>query len=335
MFRILILNFLLLLSFIVFTYAQTVEEQKLFPFELDNKCGYLNQQGAIVVSPIFDLCRSFKEGLAGVSLMRKHGYIDEKGEVIIPLKFEGVFPESFSQGYAPIKIRNENGNLDLGYVDKSGKLYILENVSEVYSFYQELALIKKDGKFGYIDKNMSFIILPQYDYARSFADGLTWVSNKSGKEFYIDKAGRQVITDFGINGSDFSEGFAKFRDKYVGYGYMDTNGKIVIKPQFNSACIFKNGFACVKVDGKWGYINKSGILAIKSQFDEASNFSLDGIAVVKVNGKYGFINLKGEFITSPQFDEAEWLDGIGVVKLNDKRIYLNSKNQIILETKLN
>jgi len=66
----------------------------------------------------------------------------------------------------------------------------------------------------------------------------------------------------------------------------------------------------VFVNGKWGYINTKGEFVIKPQFDSASNFS-EGLADVgifnkKLNliDKYGYINKKGEFVIKPQFSLA-------------------------------
>jgi len=247
--------------------SQEESSQKLFPVKVDNKCGYINQQGKIIVPPRFDFCNVFSEGLAGVSIEEKYGYIDESGKIVIPLRFDSFFPESFSEGIAPIKLRNQSGKVELGYVDKSGSLKLLQGVSEIDSFYEGLASVQKNGKYGYIDRNMKFVIPPIFDFVRSFADGRAWISDKLGNEFYIDTSGRKVITKFGTNGSDFSEGLATFNSKYSGYGYIDTNGKVAIKQQFNHACLFKEELACVEnYDGKWGYINKSGNFSIPPQY---------------------------------------------------------------------
>ena len=42
------------------------------------------------------------------------------------------------------------------------------------------------------------------------------------------------------------------------FGFIDDTGKLVIIPQFDDACFFSEGLACVKLEDKWGYINKFG-----------------------------------------------------------------------------
>ncbi|MFN0140403.1 MAG: WG repeat-containing protein [Pyrinomonadaceae bacterium] len=328
MLRILNLSFLFFVAFVVFGFSQKTEIPKLFPFDFGNKCGYINQQGEIVVAPQFDLCRQFDEGMAGVSISKKSGYINEKGQIVIPLKFEGFFPESFSEGLAPIKLRNESGGLDLGYVDKSGNLTLLQDVTEIDFFYEGLAAAKENNKWGYINKSMQFVIPAQFDLARSFADGRAWVVN-SGKSYYINTSGRKVIKNYGTAGSDFSEGFAVFRDRYLGYGYINTTGKVVIKPQPNYPCLFNQEMACAKADGKWGYIDRNGKFLIPPQFDEAEDFSPDGFAVIGHDGKFGLIDKNGTFVLSPKYDSLEWMHGLARVKTGDVVQYVNLDGKIV------
>ncbi|HEY9062997.1 MAG TPA: WG repeat-containing protein, partial [Pseudobacteroides sp.] len=61
---------------------------------------------------------------------------------------------------------------------------------------------------------------------------------------------------------DFSEGLAviQVKDKQ---GYIDTSGKVIVKPVFEPASEFKNGLARVNYGGEWGYINKEGEFVYK------------------------------------------------------------------------
>jgi len=318
--------------------SQQTNSVTLFPVDLGEKCGYIDQQGKVVVTPQFDICKPFNEGLAGVSRSGKTGYIDETGKILIPLEFDYFYPETFYEGLAPIQVRNKNGDLEQGYVDKLGTIRLLDGVSETDFFSEGLAVVKRNGKYGYIDKHMNFVIPPQFDFAKSFDSGRAAVfnisgdisGNRSGKQYYIDTLGRKVF-DCGFKFcSDFSEGLAPIENKYNQNGYIDTNGNVVIKPHFNYGCYFHEGLACVQnSDEKWGYIDKSGKLVIEPKFDEAEDFSSDGVAVVKVGEKYGFIDKKGDFIITPQFDSAEWINGLGLVEVDGIKKYVDRSNRTI------
>jgi WG containing repeat len=126
----------------------------------------------------------------------------------------------------------------------------------------------------------------------------------------LTKEQLERISDFDINptnimtcGMGFSNGLGKvFIDGKA--GFIDTTGKIVIKPTFKDAGRFSENLAPVEFqNGKWGYINKKGKIVIKSEFDWALIFR-EGRALIQIGEKWGFINSTGKIIIKPQFVEA-------------------------------
>jgi WG containing repeat len=98
------------------------ESDKLIPFDQDNKIGYKDRAGKIVVPAKFDRLGfdrgGFNDGLAPVCLNRKCGYIDNTGKIVVPLKFDLV-ANRFNDGLAWVNIDKK-----LGYVNKTGRLVI-------------------------------------------------------------------------------------------------------------------------------------------------------------------------------------------------------------------
>jgi len=83
----------------------------------------------------------------------------------------------------------------------------------------------------------------------------------------------------------------------LAYCYIDPQGKIIIRPQFKEAAVFRNGLALVRTFGSkpmWGYIKDDGTFAIKAIFKEATVFREDVAWVVSENGAPQAINLKGD-----------------------------------------
>ncbi len=68
------------------------------------------------------------------------------------------------------------------------------------------------------------------------------------------------------------------------WGYINGRGEVVIKPVYEKAGPFAEGFSRVALGGKWGYINDRGITVIAPSFDRAFDFS-EGLAVVMVKKK--------------------------------------------------
>ncbi len=52
-------------------------------------------------------------------------------------------------------------------------------------------MVKKDGKYGLIDKTGQVVLDLEYDWANSFSEGLAKVA-KDGEYFFIDKNGKRT-----------------------------------------------------------------------------------------------------------------------------------------------
>lgn len=319
------------------------KEINLFPVTENEKCGYIDRTGKIVIPLKFEqYCLNFSEGLASVGLNGKRGFIDETGRFVIEPKFDS-FPEgSFDDGLAVITMNGTNG-----YVDKSGKVTLLPEYSSVESFNDGLAVVGRggysNGLYGYIDKQFKVVIPVKYKYASPFSDERAYVSESSRStdqfSYYINRAGQKM--NYPPNGGWFLfvEGLAT-TDLNGKVGYMNLEGKIVIKPRFDEARRFSHGMAAVRIKNKWGFIDRTGRIVIRPQFDEVDDFGPDGIAAVARYDKnletiHGFVNRKGQMIIGFKFDYASsFWDGLAQIgtrdsKGNDKWGYIDKSGKII------
>ena len=58
---------------------------------MDGKYGYINERGEMVIPCQYDSAGNFSSnGLARVKIDGKYGYINEKGEVVIPAEYSYV-----------------------------------------------------------------------------------------------------------------------------------------------------------------------------------------------------------------------------------------------------
>lgn len=65
------------------------------------------------------------------------------------------------------------------------------------------------------------------------------------------------------------------------WGFMDKNGELVLKCQYEEAKSFHYGLAPVKSEGLWGYIDEAGNVVIPFTYTEAYPLYKTGIALVK------------------------------------------------------
>ncbi len=76
-------------------------KEGLASVEIDEKCGYIDEENNVVIPLDYDTAMSFSEGLAMVVKGDKCGYINKNNEVVIPFEFDAATP--FEGGEAKIK----------------------------------------------------------------------------------------------------------------------------------------------------------------------------------------------------------------------------------------
>ncbi len=204
-------------------------------------------------------------------------------------------------------------------------------------FSDQVAAVKKKGKYGFMDRFGEIKIDFEYDFARSFSNGMASV--KKGDNWgYIDTSGEFVVPleyDLGIDrvvSFKFNDlGLAPVRTHDGKYGLVDRTGQIVFKPELEMIRRFSEGLASVKYQGKWGYLNPEGRFYIKPTLAEAGNFS-EGMAVVKYGEKLGYINRKGKWVINPRFDGASiFSSGLAGVYIEGKWGFIDRDGQIVIE----
>ena len=165
----------------------------LAPVEFDHSFGYLKRDGTPAFEFIYKIGDDFKEDRAFVSDNNNLFLIDTFGNQI--KQFELSFTANqFSNGLARISSLNNSGNLKTdGFIDKDGR-YVIPCIAE-YMIEDPLDLIddnddysdgfiriKQNGKYGFIDENISVRIPFVYDWASKFVSGIAAVKkdNKFG-----------------------------------------------------------------------------------------------------------------------------------------------------------
>ena len=284
---------------------------------LKEECVYIDSDG----EPAFILSRdiAINEQWGDLILAKKndlYGYINKKGEWVIPPQFEGVdvFPDNSELAVARTTEGEDSHNL--GYINRQGEWVIPPRFYNGDNFTANgLASVelKVDGKFkvGYINRQGQWVIPPQFVFGGSFTDnGLA----------------RVIVS---INGKNK-------------YGYIDREGEWVIPAKFEWAESFSaNELAVAQLEegGKYGYLDTWGEWAIPPKFSYARRFSANGLAAARLedNGKWGYIDSKGEWVIKPQFYDADYFDknGIAAVQRNkdDYPAFINSKGKVIMQFK--
>lgn len=260
----------------------------------DGSSTIIDRKGKILFSTPYHV-RDFSNGIAEVLMNQKCSFIDEKGELIAPMEFDGT--DAFSEGLgAVMKFEYlEDGKIldNWGFMDKNGNVVIDLQYLECASFSEGLAAVKTEDGWGYIDKCGRIVIEPQYKWAGFFVDGKTfvtefngnktWVIDRNGNKLNLISEGKSVRYDVNSDGrivyqlprEDWGLG-----DDISGTKYFDMNGEIPVDE--NRIRVSESEGISVNYDyfeDKRFYVNNEGVQYISDVYDKADPF-LDGYAVV-------------------------------------------------------
>lgn len=198
-----------------------------------------------------------QNGLATVidNATNKYGYIDSKGKLVITPKFDKAW--SFQDGLAVVQIDGK-----WGYIRPNGTYAIKPIYDEAWGFSEGLAKVQKNDKVGFINNKGIAIIPIKYDNSYHwFDDGLTAVSIKDKWGIINTKGVLITPLEYDYATSPSGERILvgkKQKDETMLYGFLNTKGKIIIKPQYTDAEEFHHGIALVEKDNVRYYINKKG-----------------------------------------------------------------------------
>jgi hypothetical protein len=220
---------------IIFT-LQEAEEARVFKNGLaafsvineegEEKWGFVNKEGRVVINPQFSSVSNFSDGKCSVRNSEgKWGFIDKDGKIIIGYQFDEA--GAFKDGKCIVTSAKKKG-----IIDKNGK-YIINPQFTDMQIDGDMFLINQDGKWGWCDKDGKFIINPQFGLAFPFNDNEI-ASVQLGKSFgYIDKEGKILINPQFDGALPFNGKLALVVSGQK-VGFINNEGKYVINPQFDA-----------------------------------------------------------------------------------------------------
>ena len=158
----------------------------------DNKQGYINKNGEIVIEPQYLYAGRFVCGLARACYVEKQfGYIDTLGTWKIKPEYRTATDFSYADRIALVRTR---ASLTEGYVFTNGYFFVPDNGKNFGVFSEGLARAEYQGKFGFINMFGQWAIPASFDH-NIFSPFSCGANSVQGNYFLgvIDKNGNWTV----------------------------------------------------------------------------------------------------------------------------------------------
>jgi tetratricopeptide (TPR) repeat protein len=287
-----------------------------------NKYFFFHLDGYIISSFSFDKkMSSFSCERTIVEYQQKFGFIDNTGQVAIPIVFENA--RRFSEDLAPVRI-----NAKWGFINKDGGLEIKHKFDETRGFENGFSAIRIENKWGMISSTGEIIIQPTYEDLGNFHEGLAFFRD-NGKYGYLNDKNEIVISASYDRATDFSNGFGIVQENFK-RTYIDETGAKFKFPNHLIDCViyeFSNGYAWFKRNSEWGAINEKFEIVIEPKYRNyyPGNFNKEGFCMLFRSFEYHHENGTADIVKNIGYVDYKgfeyWEDS------NDPNYYVEVANK--------
>jgi len=313
---------------------QPVWGENFFRVRINSKYGYADKSGKIVIPAQWEYATAFNEGKAIVSDNGKTAIINTKGEGLQSNLGEGAGLYQFHAGLARCR---SNSGLYGFLNDKGERIIPVKfDAADDFDAETRLAIVSENGNYGVINTAGQFVIPAKYEFIYYLGRGFYQVALEDGKVGVIRKDGRTVLAEtfdeifylqpgfftvekelltgcFDTTGREifpvqsatplyFIKGRTEV-SKNDKYGAINEQGKLIIPIQYDSIGIYFRGYSTVFKNSKFGMVDSLGKEVIPPQYDDLHPM-INGYAAFKQGKLYGYMDAKGNVAIKPQYEEA-------------------------------
>lgn len=309
------------------TPTRSESQPMLYSVVRNQRFGYIDAAGNVVVPIDAESILQFSEGLGGVWHGPDLEIVNAKGTIVAHCKNVGS-DGKFSNGLLAVYDRLTRKD---GYIDHRGEWIVSPRFYDAGDFHNQVAIACNKGLFeeGVIDRNGNWLCEPKchqiFDFDENTAATVAYVPRGDGDLdcLLIDREGRPVGTTIYEYGGGPGEGLIPFSQQSK-WGFVSDTGELVIPFTFDGLNRFSEGKAAARgPDELIGVIDKTGHWLIHPSFAYINDCSegLFGAAIKGKSGRWGFIDLNGKWVIEPTYDDVgEFCGGIA-------EVYFHSENE--------
>lgn len=253
----------------------------------------------------------FQQGLAIVGQGGKLGYINTKGQTIIPFQFAQA--HNFSESRAWVSEDYHSLQPTWKMINETGQtIYTLPKDCQLldFEFQNGFVRVRRGKEENFLSRKGELLLDNWAIHTAPFEDDMALVAiEKEGKQTmgYISTKGNWIIEpiyDFSPQGNNTQKTAHFIRLRLAGKaGVVNVKGRVFVPFEYDDVAlpfyIVENQLYGVYKrlpalqNGKWGYLKRNNKWAISPQYEQARFFS-EGFAKVRFEGKWGYINPKNK-----------------------------------------
>ena len=328
--------------------------------DINGKWGYINSEGKYAIAPQFDFASEFRGNYARVIADQEDdnnddgyhdGIIDRNGNMVlepfysIDGGYNGGYYGGKDTGIWLVMRNNDETDESMGFFDIPSGHFSGFHWSDVCQWCSESHLIPVMDygyRVGYAERSSGEMVIPcRYDNVidpSNFYGGVAAVclipddtdEENEGRIVLIDETGTEIPLPEGIHAVQYEGAFDDrvlvINDEGL-YGFTDSQGNIVIEPQFIEAGHFYKGRAAVRFQTEdYGFIDTTGFVTesgLKSKPDwensdengktyEVIDDKTNNIVIIEEYGDedpevpelFGFYDKESGFFQMPVYEEV-------------------------------
>lgn len=250
-----------------------------------SKNGFIDKSGKVVIPIIYDWASSFEDGWALVTKDSQNFFISKAGkEFHLPRKYDKTI--AFRSGFAMGFVKIDSAWNTYYFINKDLKEVFSIKAKEGYNFQENVAVIKRNGFYELMDiTGNPYKELTNIETLKFPKEGLLAI-RKNNKWGFIDKKGNEVIPCTYDDCDVFVGDYANVKQNGK-WGIIDKTGKIIFEPKYDNIIPSEDGIF-IYLDRFWGIIDKTGKIIADPIYYTITPFS-NGIAIGKTKKSFAII----------------------------------------------
>ena len=306
----------------------------------DTTVGMIDRDGNTIAQCIYSSLEYPTCGRIHASIKGKHGFLDLKGNVVIPLKYR--LAGEFVEDRAQVLVEVDSLTMACTFIDTNGTIVLKPIYENLMPYNGGYAPAQRYQRWGVIDRDGHEVLPYVYENIVPLQGSLCMAGDDDGMALFdlsvphVPYIAIKPITPFSYT---WTSGIVENRIGVMRdgkYGFLDINGKEIIPCIYDETGIFRLGRTMARIGNRYGIIDTMGNTILPIEYGNTTHKGIkymyyDSLAMVEKDGKLGYVDLNGKLVIPFYFDDGyPFSQKLACVKYNEQWGYITTEGEIFL-----